>query len=113
MQRSQRLRKLWGYRLTYGKLCAADYGVPQVRWRAFIIGCRHQAPGAVFRPPRTHVPPKEAEGVLRFSEEPLWRTVRDAISDLPPPEGTAIRPVAPPLDLHFGRTPTETSLARY
>jgi DNA (cytosine-5)-methyltransferase 1 len=42
-----------------------------------------------------------------------WRTVRDAIGDLPPPEGTEIRDLPPPLDLHFGRSPTQKSLERY
>lgn len=42
-----------------------------------------------------------------------WRTVRDAIGDLPAPEGTEIRPLGPPLDLHFGRKPTGVSLKRY
>jgi DNA (cytosine-5)-methyltransferase 1 len=42
-----------------------------------------------------------------------WRTVRDAIADLPPPSEIEIRKVPPPLDLHFGRTPTPTSMKRY
>ncbi|HEQ72295.1 MAG TPA: DNA cytosine methyltransferase, partial [Spirochaetia bacterium] len=42
-----------------------------------------------------------------------YPTVRDAIGDLPDPEGTEIRDAPPPLDLHFGRTPTPKSLARY
>ncbi len=44
---------------------------------------------------------------------PPWRTVRDAIGDLPPPVGTEIHDEPPPLDLHFGRRPTEMSRARY
>lgn len=102
-----------GYRVVFGKLCAADYGVPQVRWRAFIFGYRHGDPAPVFPPSRTHVPPKEAENALDLYNVKPWRTVRDAVADLPPPEGVAIRNIAPPLDLHFGRTPTATSLARY
>jgi DNA (cytosine-5)-methyltransferase 1 len=42
-----------------------------------------------------------------------WRTVKDAIGDLPAPVGTEIRDVPPPLDLHFGRNPTELSRKRY
>jgi DNA (cytosine-5)-methyltransferase 1 len=42
-----------------------------------------------------------------------WRTVKDAIGDLPAPVGTEIRDVPPPLDLHFGRNPTELSKKRY
>lgn len=102
-----------GYRLAFGKLCAADYGVPQVRWRAFILGCKVGNPAHFFPPLRTHISPKEADGVLDFDGRLLWRTVRDAVGDLPPPEGTAIRNVPAPLNLHFGRTPTEMSVARY
>lgn len=40
-------------------------------------------------------------------------TVHNAIGDLPDPVGTEIRKCAPPLDLHFGRNPTPTSLERY
>jgi DNA (cytosine-5)-methyltransferase 1 len=39
--------------------------------------------------------------------------VRSVIGDLPPPVGTEIRDEPPPLDLHFGRNPTETSIQRY
>jgi DNA (cytosine-5)-methyltransferase 1 len=42
-----------------------------------------------------------------------WKTVRDAIADLPQPVGTEIAALAPPFDLHFGRTPTQKSLQRY
>jgi DNA (cytosine-5)-methyltransferase 1 len=98
-----------GFQTTSGKLCAADYGVPQTRNRAFIIGCRFADPGEVFPPLPTHEKPTEkATGVL-----PAWRTVRDAIADLEPPRGTEIREDAPPYDLHFGRKPTPTSLQRY
>jgi DNA (cytosine-5)-methyltransferase 1 len=48
-----------------------------------------------------------------ISDAAPWRTVRDAIADLPLPVGTEIRDTAPPLDLHFGRTPTQKSLKRY
>lgn len=37
----------------------------------------------------------------------------DSIGDLPPPVGTELRDALPPLDLHFGRTPTPKSLKRY
>lgn len=44
-----------------------------------------------------------------------WETVGRAIGDLPGAEGTDIRLglVPPPLDLHFGRSPTNESLQRY
>jgi DNA (cytosine-5)-methyltransferase 1 len=44
---------------------------------------------------------------------PHWRTVRDSICDLPIPVGTDIRSEAPPLNLHFGRSPTRVSKDRY
>lgn len=102
-----------GFQLTWAKLCAADYGVPQVRWRAFIVGCRFCDPAPFFPPPRTHVSPKEAANLRDRKPLNLWRTVADAIEDLPPPQGTEIQHGTPPLDLHFGRSPTATSLARY
>ncbi len=109
-----------GFRLSWGKLCAADYGVPQVRWRAFIIGCRHTDPYEAFPPAPTHYNPKYGPSLTLFEApngkprllEP-WRTVRDAIGDLSEPTGTEIRTVPPPLDLHFGRSPTPLSIARY
>lgn len=95
--------------IIWAKLCSADYGAPQVRRRAFIVGCRFADPRDVFPPPMTHA--KRREGVLL--DMPEWRGVADAIGDLPAPEGTEIRASPPPLDLHFGRTPTPTSMARY
>lgn len=109
-----------GFKLAWAKLCAADYGVPQTRWRAFIVGARNADPSEVFPPKKIHRNP--ADGRLKpfielfnqYVEEPVpWRTVRDAIGDLPMPIGTEMRDEEPPLDLHFGRKPTATSLARY
>ena len=106
--------------LRSAKLCAADYGVPQARWRAFIIGCKFSDPQRVFPPKKTNFNPKKGYRKAFFEEfdvyipdaEP-WRTVRNAIADLPEPVGTEVRSVDPPLDLHFGRTPTAKSLERY
>lgn len=72
-----------GFRVTSTKLCAADYGVPQVRWRAFIIGCIDSDPASAFPPARTHWSPRQATGALNFDASLAWRTVRDAIGDLP------------------------------
>lgn len=109
-----------GFRLTWGKLCAANYGVPQKRWRAFIIGCSFEDPGRVFPPKKTHIPQDEANAMILFHDNSQyigspspWVTVRDAISDLTEVEGTEIRQAAAPLDLHFGRSPTSLSLKRY
>jgi len=111
-----------GFRCWSEILCAADFGVPQTRRRAFIVGCRFFDPSRVFPPRKTHFDPRKASAQLSLLDASgdgylpgavRWRTVRDAIADLPPPEGTKIREEAPPLDLHFGRSPTPMSVARY
>ena len=109
-----------GFRCWHAKLLAADYGVPQTRWRAFILGSRIGDPKQAFPPKATHVGPAESRKSKNGANDPgrvqtaaPWRTVRDAIQDLPVPLGVEPRNVAPPLDLHFGRTPTATSLKRY
>lgn len=105
-----------GFKVRGDVLCAADYGVPQIRRRAFIIGCRFFDPAHLFPPRKTHFAPngngkKSRNGYLEKPRE--WKTVRDAIADLPPPESTEIGNNPPPLDLHFGRNPTELSRKRY
>jgi DNA (cytosine-5)-methyltransferase 1 len=98
------------YTLTHGVLQAADYGTPQRRARTIVIGSRV---GTIPLPPPTH-------------RRGTWRTVRDAIADLPEqPETTELpsttievfdRRVPGPFkgrDLHFGRKPRELSLRRY
>lgn len=104
-----------GYTLYSGKLCASDYGVPQTRHRAFIVGCQFADPNDYFPPLRTHYNPRISsfDPKLYVANPKPWQTVRDAIGDLPMPEGTNIKDVPPPLDLHFGRTPTPKSIARY
>lgn len=110
-----------GFQTAAETLLAADYGVPQTRYRAFILGCRFTDPGEVFPPKRTHFKPGNGtpqKSLFRLNGEHIdrpepWRTVKDAIGDLPLPLGTEIRDVAPPLDLHFGRTPTLKSIKRY
>jgi DNA (cytosine-5)-methyltransferase 1 len=113
--------RMMGFAVTTGdKLCAADYGAPQTRWRAVIVGARGVDPGLAFPPKRTHVNPGAMANRAMFkvsgatvSRPAVWLTVRDAIGDLPEPSGTDVRTEQPPLDLHFGRTPTATSLLRY
>ena len=105
-----------GFETTSAKLCAADYGVPQTRWRAFIFGVRGGNPTRFFPPPKTHRNPEEVDQLEVFNDTeglPTWRTVRDAVEDLPPPVGTQIRDEPGPLDLHFGRNPTAKSEKRY
>lgn len=111
-----------GFRVWGEVLSAADYGVPQTRRRAFIIGCKHFDPSIVFPPRKTHFNPAkngvqtsflQGDGNGYLPGAMAWRTVHDAIADLRPPIGTEIRNEKPPFNLHFGRSPTPTSLARY
>jgi len=102
-RRAQRM----GFKVEAAVLNAADYGSPQTRKRTIIVGWRGEGACApLFPPAPTHAAPE-----LK-TKLPPWRTVRQAIGDLRKPKGTEIGSV-PPLDLHFGRNPTETSLARY
>lgn len=107
-----RAAKKLGFEVTHAKLCAADFGVPQVRWRAFIVGSRLQNPALEFPPRRTHCAPNSQEGLPDIGLLP-WCTVRDAVGNLPAPVGTEKRDEPPPFDLHFGRSPTAKSLERY
>jgi DNA (cytosine-5)-methyltransferase 1 len=111
-----------GFKVVSGKVCAADYGVPQIRIRAFIIGSKLGDPSFLFPPRKTHYnltgkglqEGLDFSGVGEYLPYPQrWRTVRDVIADLPLPEGVEIRDVPPPLNLHFTRTPTLISLQRY
>jgi DNA (cytosine-5)-methyltransferase 1 len=90
-------------------LLAAEYGAPQTRKRTVIVGWkgRGEAADDVFPPSPTHSHPD------RKSNLPVWRTVRDAIGDLPRPVGTEITNSSAPMNLHFGRNPTAKSLERY
>lgn len=99
-----------GFVVTPGEtLIAADYGVSQKRKRAIILGTKVGNPHDVFPPPPTNRNPKKEDDGL-----PVWRTVRDAIEDLPPPVGTELREKdGDTLRLHFGRNPTELSKKRY
>lgn len=113
-----RAARALGFQTTSAKLCAADYGVPQTRHRAFILGCTFTDPHDFFPPLKTHFNPEASRQAARrlFSDHAPdarpWVTVREAIGDLPPPQET-MGASAPPLDLHFGRRPSLTSLARY
>jgi len=87
-----------GYTCGGEVLLAADYGVPQLRYRFILIGNRHDQP--IVFPNATHrcsidpdvnsssdfIPDLEIPGVERLTvgNAPLWTNVYDAISDLPP-----------------------------
>ncbi len=97
-----------GFSIVRDVLMAADYGVPQTRRRAVIVGWkRHICGEPIFPPLATHAAPSAGSNL------PHWRTVRDAIGDLLAPFGTEIRRTKAPYDLHFGRNPTAESLRRY
>jgi DNA (cytosine-5)-methyltransferase 1 len=111
-----------GFKCWSGVLLAADYGVPQTRRRAFIVGCKFRDPSQVFPPRMSHFDPRKGKPrdlmLLKGGGEYLpgpeeWRTVRNAIEGLPHPKGKEIRGEPPPFDLHFGRSPTQKSKARY
>ncbi|MBI3808227.1 MAG: DNA cytosine methyltransferase, partial [Nitrospirae bacterium] len=89
-----------GYTVDSWVLNAADYGVPQVRRRAIVIGCLGNIP---TRPPQAHVDPSKRN--LLTAHLPSWRTVADAIGDL------SFKPTG--RDWHIGRNPTPMSLKRY
>lgn len=108
-----------GFSVWSGLVVAADYGVPQTRKRAFIIGSKLMDPCRFFPPLRTHYNPVRVPNQFSLfdgsyvSDALPWRTVRDAIGNLPLPKGTEIRIEESPMDLHFGRNPTAKSVARY
>lgn len=100
-----------GFVLQHRLINMADYGVAQTRKRAIIIGlkkdCFRRLENISFFPEPTHNDPK-----LGFLL-PSWNDVRSVIGELPEPVGTEIREVPAPLNLHFGRKPTELSMKRY
>lgn len=69
-----------GYDVVVKTLNAADYGVPQLRERAFFIASRV---GPISFPDATHIDTGH-ENILALNR-PAWVTVRDAINDLPVP----------------------------
>jgi DNA (cytosine-5)-methyltransferase 1 len=105
------LAESMGYFVNAGILNAADYGVPQRRKRAIILASRN---GLLPLPNPTHCNPQKSPTLFQSGLLP-WETVTRAIEDLPEPLGIELRvgEVSPPLDLHFGRTPTKQSLSRY
>lgn len=101
------------YNVVIRLLNAADYGVPQKRERVFIVGVRDDLAAAFHFPDATHsqdallwskwrsgdyrkrhgVEPspneREQARAARLKEKPRelpWRTVRDALQDIPDPE---------------------------
>jgi len=86
-----------GFEVVGEVLNAADFGVPQTRKRAIVIGSRLGVPPF---PRQTHFRPDAAPRGRRH-----WRTMKDAIGDLPnKPSGR---------DWHNPRNPKPISLERY
>ncbi|WP_122574099.1 DNA cytosine methyltransferase [Pseudomonas viridiflava] len=76
-----------GYTADYRKVCAADYGVPQIRNRVIFIGVHRSFMDIPVSklpfPPPTHVKPSTSQ--LDLIANMPYNTVSDAISDLPAP----------------------------
>ena len=92
----QREAKRLGYNLVSSILNAADYGVPQRRERAIVIGSRSSKP---FMPPPTHHPDGNLLGL------PGWQSVRDAF------QGLSMEPTG--INRHDARNVSELALRRY
>jgi DNA (cytosine-5)-methyltransferase 1 len=88
--------KSLGFEVSGRVLNAADFGGPQTRRRAFVIGVRGGNP---VWPLETHRPPDAN------SSEPTWRTFADAVAGLP------VKPSG--LNWHVSRRPRPESLRRY
>lgn len=79
-----------GYTSTARVLAAADYGVPQMRKRLFIVGTRER--GEVpMPPPATHAP---ADTLWAVTERQPYVTAREAVDDLPDVDEPAAEIVA-------------------
>ncbi len=102
------------YALTVALLLAADFGVPQRRKRAIVIGSRI---GEIPIPAPTHA---------RAGDLPRWHSVRDVLAGLPEHPARTALPASKveffgtevpgrfkAEDLHIGRNPTALSLQRY
>ncbi len=80
------------YKVAWRVINCAEYGVPQVRERVFLIGSRD---GREFRfPEATHAKPDLLDGDL-FSEKEPYRTAWDAFGDLPLPQNEELDSLRP------------------
>jgi DNA (cytosine-5)-methyltransferase 1 len=74
------LEGIKGYRVASDVLLASDYGVPQFRYRLFLIGTRTNAP--IRFPMATHAASSTPCGATRHDECHHYVSVADAIRDL-------------------------------
>jgi len=105
-----------GFKVHKALLLAADYGVPQTRRRAIVIGCKFADPNTVFPPTKTHYDARNdgTPGADHMPGARTWVPVSEALTNLEHPVGTSIRvDDGQPNDLHFGRNPTQKSIERY
>ena len=73
------------YQVTWKVMNAANYGVPQIRERVFLVGSRD---GKRFDfPEESHAPPEALVDKLFDDGREEWCTAWDAIGDLEPPGG--------------------------
>lgn len=70
-----------GYHVKYRLLNAADYGVPQIRQRIFIIGTRKELPTEIAFPEPTHADPQT--NPARPTKP--WVSVGEALKGMPAP----------------------------
>lgn len=80
------------YRVSWRVVNCAEYGVPQVRERVFLVGSRE---GREFRfPETTHAKQNAIESDL-FREKEPFRTAWDALGDLPRPDAAELESLRP------------------
>lgn len=95
-------------------LNAADYGVPEMRFRTIIMAAKDNH---ISLPVPSHYDPAKCHNLelnLLGTRVPQpWNNVKSAIGSLSKPIGTEIRNLPSPLNLHFGRQPRPVSVERY
>lgn len=80
------------YKVTWRVVNCAEYGVPQVRERVFLVGSRE---GREFKfPETTHAKPDVIEADLFATKQP-YRTAWDALGDLSPPDKEELEMLRP------------------
>ncbi len=121
---TKRGQMLEGFDLAWGVLNAADYGVPQRRRRAIVIGSRVGMPEL---PPASHGDPSRPLNLIGDPPVRPWTTLREAVGDIYesyPNPSAADLPAGRTLpdgtpgpfkarEIHLRRNPNEASLRRY